>query len=59
MDVIILKNYKPLVVYSFKCMALFHSQTQCHMLNCVSCNVSHYHPKTDVQTVTHILVNFI
>ena len=26
------KSVKPLVVYRFYCMALFHSQTQCHMI---------------------------
>ena len=35
MDVItFLENrYKPLVVYRFYCMALFHSQTRRHMIN--------------------------
>ena len=27
------QNYKPLVVYRFYCMALFHSQTRRHMIN--------------------------
>ena len=26
------KKYKPLVVYRFYCMALFHSQTRCHII---------------------------
>ena len=31
-----LQIYKPLVVYRFYCMALFHSQTRRHMINKVS-----------------------
>ena len=32
------KSVKSLVVYQFYCMALFHSQTRCHMTKCINEN---------------------
>ena len=41
---VMLLNCKPLVVYQFYCMALYHAQTRRHVIN----HISHFSLKTSV-----------